>query len=252
MGRVSRYKKIKACDPFAKKRNISTIDIHHDDPPEEFQSRGMYLYYLNALFDYMNAFYIVHRRDKSTKSLSLDEMSDLQKEKVYQKEALKELNKQKNLTSNIRSKLEEKKDSETMKDFQMRIRQQTRLTLFEHNKKLSSTAIRRKEQLKKRKLMKKAKKNSSQSEFDETDEDRSYQYKINNVEQRKLHEVAPAPPDLSQFQLKKKNQNEYDNMTASTIKKNKLHSNSQEMEVLRKKAMEAYAIVKQKRLSKQV
>lgn len=34
MGRVSRYKKIKACDPFAKKSSHVKVDTTHDLPPD--------------------------------------------------------------------------------------------------------------------------------------------------------------------------------------------------------------------------
>ena len=39
MGRVRRYKKIKAIDPYAKKQKAE-IDTVHDEPPEEYQERG--------------------------------------------------------------------------------------------------------------------------------------------------------------------------------------------------------------------
>jgi hypothetical protein len=39
MGRVRRYKKIKAIDPFAKKQKAE-LDTVHDEPPQDFQDRG--------------------------------------------------------------------------------------------------------------------------------------------------------------------------------------------------------------------
>ena len=39
MGRVSRYKKIKACDPFAKKRSSNAVDMKHDLPPDEMNDK---------------------------------------------------------------------------------------------------------------------------------------------------------------------------------------------------------------------
>ncbi len=39
MGRVRRYKKIKSCDPYAKKTK-SVIDVVHDEDPEVFESKG--------------------------------------------------------------------------------------------------------------------------------------------------------------------------------------------------------------------
>lgn len=41
MGRVSRYKKIKSFDPFAKKSTvIKPVDLIHDAPPDESR-KGM-------------------------------------------------------------------------------------------------------------------------------------------------------------------------------------------------------------------
>ena len=41
MGRVKRYKKIKACDPFANRKNqVKVIDLIHDEPPENFEKRS--------------------------------------------------------------------------------------------------------------------------------------------------------------------------------------------------------------------
>jgi hypothetical protein len=39
MGRVRRYKKYKACDPYAKKQK-SEIDLVHDQPPEIHEQKG--------------------------------------------------------------------------------------------------------------------------------------------------------------------------------------------------------------------
>lgn len=39
MGRVKRYKKIKACDPFSKKKVIDPKAMTHDESPEEFEIR---------------------------------------------------------------------------------------------------------------------------------------------------------------------------------------------------------------------
>ena len=39
MGRVRRYKKYKAVDPFARKK-ASAADLEHDDPPELHAERG--------------------------------------------------------------------------------------------------------------------------------------------------------------------------------------------------------------------
>ena len=39
MGRVRRYKKIKAADPFAKSNRKAEIDTTYDEPPDKFYDR---------------------------------------------------------------------------------------------------------------------------------------------------------------------------------------------------------------------
>lgn len=39
MGRVRRYKKFKACDPFSK-RGKTEVDTIHDEPPSQFEQRA--------------------------------------------------------------------------------------------------------------------------------------------------------------------------------------------------------------------
>ena len=40
MGRVRKYKKFKACDPFSK-RGKAEVDIIHDEPPEIHEDKGL-------------------------------------------------------------------------------------------------------------------------------------------------------------------------------------------------------------------
>ena len=40
MGRVRRYKKYKAVDPFSKRQKAET-DTVHDEPPDLFEDRGV-------------------------------------------------------------------------------------------------------------------------------------------------------------------------------------------------------------------
>jgi hypothetical protein len=47
MGRVRRYKKIKAIDPFAKKGKVE-IDTIHDEPPDMHKERGFLCNFFNG------------------------------------------------------------------------------------------------------------------------------------------------------------------------------------------------------------
>ena len=140
MGRVRRYKKIKSCDPFAKKkaRNGSTEVSKHDEPPAMF----------------------VERRNKAenmkTKGLTGEDLDEL----MLQREALRELAQKREHGQDASGKrkqkrLEGKKEGESMKAFKKRIRQETRRTLHEELSNISSTSLKRKEKLKERKQKRK-------------------------------------------------------------------------------------------------
>ncbi len=65
MGRVSRYKKIKSCDPFAKRlQKVEKVDTIHDQPPDEFhEKRGLkifcyYYHQISCLVVSYNCFYV--------------------------------------------------------------------------------------------------------------------------------------------------------------------------------------------------
>ncbi len=115
MGRLKRYKKIKAFDPFAKKSKVSLpiVDKNRQKfelSPDELDSK---------------------KKKKSKKHHSLDFNNEDDLEKFYQREALKDIERSK-LGATIESKMkkiEEKRDDETMRDYKARLRQETRETL---------------------------------------------------------------------------------------------------------------------------
>ena len=148
MGRVRRYKKIKSCDPFAKKKawNGSTEASKHDEPPAMF----------------------VERRNKAenmkTKGLTGEDLDEL----MLQREALRELAQKREHGQDASGKrkqkqLEGKKEGESMKAFKKRIRQETRRTLHEELSNISSTSLKRKEKLKERKQKRKEMKQKKKS-----------------------------------------------------------------------------------------
>ena len=135
MGRVRSYKKIKACDPFAK-RSKREVDTVHDEPPEIYEEKA--------------------RRDAKRKERPWD--TDDAKERELQREArrvLRETERTKHVSS--QKKIEGKRDDESMRDFKVRIRQETRMTLKEAVTNNSATSIKRKERLKDRKLKREGK-----------------------------------------------------------------------------------------------
>ena len=58
MGRVRRYKKVKAIDPFAKRVNKRDLDTIHDEPPQLFAERRSKLKYHQKFFYYRDIFRI--------------------------------------------------------------------------------------------------------------------------------------------------------------------------------------------------
>lgn len=137
MGRVKRYKKIKACDPFAKRGAIdSKGGSSYDQPPDLFEQK---------------------KREKRKKERSMDNDDD--REILMQREALRAIRLTKTHVKGT-DKVEGKKVDETMKEFKDRVRDQTKVTLIEELSKLTSTAKKRKERLKERKVKRKLKKSS--------------------------------------------------------------------------------------------
>ena len=128
MGRVRRYKKFKACDPFSKqsKSTVSAADLDHDEPPDIYEDS-------------------VKKAHKKRMSRFRDE--DLM-ERQLQKEAMRaervEQNKKPSEKVNSK-KLEGRKEGETMKQFKTRIRTDTRTALRDELKGLTKTSKKNKE-----------------------------------------------------------------------------------------------------------
>lgn len=129
MGRVKRYKKVKACDPFAKNHG-NHVNTTHDEPPNVFEEKS-------------------RRVDKRARRIESNEVYQLRK---FAK--LSEVDTSAKSNSN-KKVIEGKRDGESMKTFKKRLRQETRETLRDEVRSLTSTAKKRKQRLKERKLQKK-------------------------------------------------------------------------------------------------
>lgn len=133
MGRVKRYKKVKACDPFSKQFNRREFDDVHDEPPDVFEDK-------------------LERSAKKAKRLENNELFQIRKFSM---------NTDPTASSSVTSakeeirKIEGKREDESMKSFKKRLRQETRETLRDEIKGLTSTAQKKKQRLKERKLQRK-------------------------------------------------------------------------------------------------
>lgn len=131
MGRVRKYKKLKACDPFANRgKGGKEGASEHDEPPELFEAR--------------------EQKARKRKERSWDDENT--RELMLQREALRTLRESEKSSSANARKIEGKKTDESMKDFKTRIRQETRNALRDELKNLTSTAKKRKVRLKERKI----------------------------------------------------------------------------------------------------
>lgn len=139
MGRVKRYKKFKACDPFSKQFNRREIDNIHDEPPNVFEDK-------------------IEKIEKKAKRLENNEMYQIRK---FSKQTDHTASSSSSSSSSVTSikeemkKIEGKREDETMKTFKKRLRQETRETLRDEIKGLTSTAQKKKLRLKERKLQRK-------------------------------------------------------------------------------------------------
>jgi hypothetical protein len=133
MGRVKKYKKFKACDPFSKQFNRREIDNIHDEPPSTFEDKlERSLKKAKRLEN--NEMYQIRKFSKQTDHTAMSSVTSI-------KEEMK--------------KIEGKREDETMKTFKKRLRQETRETLRDEIKGLTSTAQKKKMRLKERKLKRK-------------------------------------------------------------------------------------------------
>ena len=108
MGRVKRYKKFKACDPFAK-RTKAEVDTVHDEPPELFEQRTKRT---------------VKRGKSNDENMNEEDMYEMYLQREA-KRAKKEEDAEK-LKPKV-NKIESKRVDESSKDFKNRIRQETRV-----------------------------------------------------------------------------------------------------------------------------
>ena len=135
MGRVRKYKKIKAIDPFSNKKR-SGIDVKHDDPPDLFDDKK--------------------RRNRKKLDRPFDDLDHA--EKMLQREAVRQLRdiQSQNLHHKEGQKVVEgKRTNESMKDFQQRIKNETKITLREELLKMTKTSQKKKEHMKAKKMKKK-------------------------------------------------------------------------------------------------
>jgi len=152
MGRVRKYKKLKAVDP-ASKRLSSVVDTTRDEPPELHTERVK----------------------KSLQKLNSQWMDDDKRERQLQKEALRVLRQEEAEKRNGRvKKVEGKREDENMKEFKERVRQETRATLAAEMNKMTKTAKKKKAFLAAKKLEKKTgvkrQKGAAQGADDEEEE----------------------------------------------------------------------------------
>jgi hypothetical protein len=150
MGRVRKYKKIKAVDPASKQRAY-TADTTRDEPPEMY-----------------------HDRVKKSLAKMNDAWGDDDKrERMIQNEArrVEKLEAKQKAKARVNT-VEGKRDDENMKAFKERIRLETKATLIAANSKTSATAKKKKAYLTEKKLEKKTgiKRRKGVNEEDEEEE----------------------------------------------------------------------------------
>lgn len=183
MGRVRRYHKIKAIDPFSKSRGVDIYggkksSVQYDEPPELFEER---------------------KDQKKRKIRSWDVEED--REILMQREALRSLRKEGKAVELLPSgnkkggnkssdtavkKIEGKKEDESMKDFKARVRQETRITLRDELQSITKTAKKRKLRLKERKMKNKGGNSNNGNDDDDDIMDNIDAREFNQSESGKL------------------------------------------------------------------
>jgi hypothetical protein len=248
MGRVRRYKKLKAVDPAAKRRNF-VDDTIHDEPPEVFNAR-------------------VRKSMQETDNIWNDEDA---RERMLQREAKRELRlaEEKKEKGGVgKKKVEGRREGESMKNFKQRIREATRVTLHEEIRKMTSTAKKKKARLDERKKKRERKKKpvESGSGFEPSEQefsaradgylrysDRGGSDNFARSDNVVFNERVDAPPILDFVPKKKKVEGDgkskllLEKMFGSSSSDRKDKPMDREMENLRDQAREAYKAVKEKR-----
>ena len=164
MGRVQRYKKIKAIDPASKKKR-AVEDTIHDEAPDVYNNKVK----------------------NSIKRLKLQWEDDATREKLLQKEARREIRlKEKNgrttksdgsnpnVNVALEKSVEGKREDESMKAFKNRIRKETKMLLHTEIRKMTSTAQKKKLRLNERKRKREGKDTIASREADDEAELESF------------------------------------------------------------------------------
>jgi len=237
MGRVRSYKKIKACDPFSKKGKRE-VDLVHDEPPDVFEERV--------------------RRDMKRKERSWDDENE--RELRLQREAKRMLAIDESKKKMAEKKIEGKREEESMKEFKMRIRQETRVALRDELKGMTATSKKRKERLKERKLKRKgltgkvSVEDEEEEGFSSSKDGRLRPSDLGGAEDfakpeaQRFGERVDRPPMLKKSKLLEKKKEAASRAgPASSSSSSSSVSSRQEMQELKEKAEAAYRALREKR-----
>jgi len=240
MGRVRSYKKIKACDPFSK-RGKKEADTVHDEPPDLYEERV--------------------KKDLKRKERAWDDENE--RELRLQREAKRMLAIEEEKKKVVEKKIEGKKEGESMKEFKMRIRQETRTTLRDELKGMSATSKRRKERLRERKMKRKGIATSKKGEGDEEEEgfssapdgrlrssDLGGADEFAKPEVFKFGERVDRPPVFKKATMvvqKKKKEDKSDRNSSSSSSNSSSGASKQEMQEMKEKVEAAYRALREKR-----
>jgi hypothetical protein len=188
MGRVRRYKKYKAIDPFAKGHTRAESDLVHDEPPSVHDDRG-------------------RKRKSRGEGMGEDEIMRREGYRVLKEERIKK-------AKIGERKVEPKNESESMKEFKTRIRNETRKVLHDELKGMTATAQKRKLRLKERKVARKTKGTVVEDVPDFMmaengtirPSDRGGPDDFKQLAKQRFGETGERPPDLSHFSIGKPKQ----------------------------------------------
>jgi len=178
---VKRYKKIKSCDPFSKVKKSE--DVNHDEPPEIFEEKA-------------------HKR-KIRQSGNWEDSVD--RDSFIQRDGLRYLKKEdpsKEVQKKKEQKVQPKQENESMRDFKLRMRQQTRVIMNEELQKLTASSKRRKGKMIERTKKRKEKKAAKLLGHDNFKSDYASPESFAPAEFVPFGATSTAPPDLKAFTSK--------------------------------------------------
>lgn len=193
MGRVRKYKKYKACDPFSKQK-AAVDDSKYDQPPDVWENKV--------------------KSSKKRKSHDWD--NEEERERMLQQEAMRDIRREEKQAVIKKKQIAAKMPGEKLSDFKKRLRQETTKTLNEEISKMSSTARRRKEKLKERSRVKVEKKRSAGKKGDAEDvqdfhmsekgkirpSDLGCPASFEEFDKQRFGEQPDRPPELTTFTAK--------------------------------------------------